>query len=73
MLTISCYRVKWGIILDNHVHSKPWIKIVKAKYMDRSFRDNEPVIRDDADEWMIRLNERGDESYRNGPHSYYEE
>jgi len=36
---------------------KPWIKIVKDRYLERSFRDNEPVIRDEVDEWMIRLNE----------------
>jgi len=43
---------------------KPWIKIVKDRYLERSFRDNEPVIRDEVDEWMIRLNEAHGEDNR---------
>lgn len=40
-----------------------WIKIIKEREFERSFRENEPVIRDDADAWMIRLNELRDGSY----------
>ncbi|GFR38593.1 hypothetical protein PRECH8_18890 [Insulibacter thermoxylanivorax] len=32
------------------------INIVQNRYIDGSFRDNEPVIRDDADEWLVHLN-----------------
>jgi hypothetical protein len=55
-----------GIILgkQQNASGKPWIKIVKDRYLDRSFRDNEPVIRDEFDEWMIRLNEAYGEDSR---------
>lgn len=40
----------------------PWGKLQKDKQVQQLFRENEPVIRDEDDEWMMHLNHVADDS-----------
>jgi|GEM_PF-1430198 len=58
----------------NRTHpARPGVKIVRDRYIGRSFRDNEPVIRDEADEWMIHLNDNSEYSDRSYSRPAYDE
>lgn len=36
---------------------KPGFRIVRERHLMGTMRENEPVIRDEADEWMMHLND----------------
>jgi|HigsolmetaAR203D_1030402.scaffolds.fasta_scaffold00029_35 hypothetical protein len=46
--------------------SRPGIRIIRDRHIVRMLQENEPVIRDEMDEWMIQLNEANDGNGKSG-------